>query len=835
MVWVALSAAVAGHAADAVGPAPQQQPQQQQTWAVSGLTEPAEILVDRWGVPHIYAGSQYDAFFVQGFNAARDRLWQIDLWRRRGLGLLAEAFGPDYVEQDRAARLFLYRGSMRDEWLAYGSDAKRIAEQFVAGINAYVGLTRQQPDLLPVEFTALQYKPAEWRAEDVVRIRSNGLWRNVTSEVTRAQVACKYGLSADSVRMLLRPDWTTRVPEGLDPCIINDDVLHVYRLATAEVRFRAGKLVAEARPDEVRSGIGSNNWVVAPSRTATGRPLLANDPHRSHSVPSLRYITHLTAPGMDIIGAGEPALPGISIGHNTRIAFGLTIFGLDQEDLYIYRTRDEHPDQYLYHDQDRHSDGGSAGPSQGIRASTAYETVRSIEELIPVRGEAPRSVTLRFTRHGPVVFADQTHHLFAVRAAWLQPGMSPYFGSVEYMRATNWDQFLAALNRGGAPAENQVYADVDGNIGYRPAGYFARRTNFDGLLPVPGDGRFEWQDAFDMDALPYQFNPARGWVATANSMQLPNDYPIDQRRVGFEWTAPWRLQRIEEVLAQNPHVSVADALALQRDYTSVPARRLVARLRALVGRNGDERAALQMLRGWDAILARDSAAAALFNVWWQRHLLPGFVALVLPAGAEKLITQPDTEYLVNALTAKPLTPADKELLLSTLGAAWRATHVLLGSAPEQWRWGALHQMRFKHPLLGVATDGTAGSALQGLLAMAPQPRGGSADTPNSTGYGEADFDVRSGASFRMVLDVGQWDAARMTNAPGQSGDPRSPFYANLLQGWADEESFPLLYSRAAIERETVLRIALVPISVPPPTTTPRRKASESADRQPAGN
>ncbi len=817
-------AGVTGYAADApASPAPQPQ-LRQLSWSVPGLAQPAEILVDRWGVPHIYAGSQYDAFFVQGFNAARDRLWQIDLWRRRGLGLLAEAFGPDYVEQDRAARLFLFRGSMRDEWLAYGSDAKRIAEQFVAGINAYIALTRQQPELLPVEFSALKYSPSMWRAEDVVRIRSNGLWRNVTSEVTRAQVACRYGLPADGVRMLLRPNWTPRIPQGLDPCIVNDDVLRVYRLATAEVRFSAGKLIAESRPDEIRTGIGSNNWVVAGSRTATGRPLLANDPHRSHSVPSLRYITHLSAPGMDIIGAGEPALPGVSIGHNERIAFGLTIFGLDQEDLYVYRTRDDDHDQYAY---------SSSADSQTPGSNATFESVRAIEELVPVRGEAARKVVLRFTRHGPIVHEDQAHHLFAVRAAWLAPGMSPYFGSVEYMRANNWDQFLAALNRWGAPAENQVYADVDGNIGYRPAGYFPRRSNFDGLLPVPGDGRFEWQDAFDMDALPFQFNPARGWVATANSMQLPADYPIGEQRVGFEWTAPWRLQRLEEVLAGNPRVSVADALALQRDYSSMPARRLSTRLKALVGRTSDERAALQMLSNWDGTLARDSAAAVLFNVWWQRHLLPGFVQQALPAGADTLVTQPDSEYLVNALTTQKLTPAHRELLLATLGAAWRATGTLLGTAPEQWRWGSLHQMRFKHPLLDRAGDLALGPELQALMTMPPQPRGGNADTPNSTSYNEADFDVRSGASWRMVLDVGNWDAARMTNAPGQSGDPRSPFYANLLQGWADEDSFPLLYSRAAIEHATVLRIALTPQQSNPAATSATRPGPSSAVNQPA--
>ena len=770
---------------------------------VPGLEAPAEILVDRWGVPHIYAATQYDAFFVQGFNAARDRLWQIDLWRRRGLGQLAEVFGPQYVAQDAAARLFLYRGSMRDEWLAYGSDAKRIAERFVAGINAYIALTRADAALLPPEFALLGYAPATWAAEDVVRIRSHGLWRNLTSEVARAQVACRHGLAADAVRKQLRPAWSTRIPDGLDPCVVTDDVLATYRLATAAVRFVDGRLVADVLPDGVRDGLGSNNWVVAPSRTATGRPLLANDPHRAHAVPSLRYIAHLVAPGLDVIGAGEPALPGISIGHNERIAFGLTIFGLDHEDLYVYRTDPRRPGAYAFA-------GGS-------------EPLRVVQTSIAVRGEPARSVTLRFTRHGPVVHEDAAGNLFAVRAAWLLPGMAPYFGSIEYMRAGNWDQFHAALNRWGAPAENQVYADVDGNIGYRAAGYFPRRLTFDGLLPVPGDGRFEWEDAFDMDALPSLYNPPAGWVATANALTLPPDYPIDARRVGFEWTPPWRQGRLEQVLTADDSVTVDDALALQRDYGTLPAQRLLPVLRTLAGRDEAERKALALLATWPAPqqMARTSAPAALFNVWWKRHLLPGYARLLLPDAAAA-VPEADSELLVADLTATPLPAARRALLLQTLGSAWHETERLLGADATRWRWGDLHRIRFQHPLHAIAPP-----ALQAQLALPDFPRGGNTDTPNATTYDDAGFDVRSGASFRMVLDVGNWDAARMTNAPGQSGDPRSPFYGSLLEGWANEESFPMLYTRAAIEAATVQRLRLRP--APAPTPTPERMAGPGSD------
>lgn len=268
-----------------------------QTYTVDGLEQPAEIIVDEWGVPHIYANTHYDTFFVQGFNAARDRLWQIDTWRRRGLGRLSEVFGEQYLQQDRATRLFLYRGDMYREWLAYGSDAKRIAEAFTSGVNAYVRLIDEHPDLLPPEFDLLDYQPGLWKPEDVVRIRGHGLWGNIGREVTRAQIVCKSDLETASYWRTLEPKWTTEIPTGLDPCLIPPDVLDNYYLAKAPVRFdKPSMALADSIVNSSDRGLGSNNWVVAPSRTSTGRPILADDPHRTHAVPSLRYVAHLVGP-----------------------------------------------------------------------------------------------------------------------------------------------------------------------------------------------------------------------------------------------------------------------------------------------------------------------------------------------------------------------------------------------------------------------------------------------------------------------------------------------------------------------------------------------------------
>ena len=750
-------------------------------YSVAGLSAEAEIIVDQYGVPHIYANDHYDVFFVQGFNAARDRLWQIDLWKRRGLGQLSEVLGDSYLEQDKAARLFIYRGDMYAEWLAYGNDAKQIAESFTAGINAFINVAKDRPDLMPVEFGMLGYEPSLWSADDVVRIRSNGLWRNVITETWRARLACENKLDLAAQWLTLEPQWQTKTPAGLDPCVIPDNVLNKYLLATAPVDFNQlpaeehlANLMDRARHDAHHLDVGSNNWVVTGSRTTTGRPILADDPHRSHAVPSLRYVAHLNGPGINVIGAGEPALPGISIGHNDRIAFGLTIFPIDQEDLYVYEKK-----------------------RGGYRYQGDVEPFVERTESVAVKDGKDRPVQLKFTRHGPVI-AETKKYAFALRAAWLEPGMAPYFGSIEYMRAKNFREFVGALNRWGAPSENQVYADVDGNIGYKPAGRFPKRDNWDGLMPVPGDGSYEWDGYFDMDVLPEEYNPERGFSGTANAMSLPADYPIAQHKVGFEWSAPWRYKRLWEYLdTPKPH-SMDDSLALQRDYHSVLARRVLALLPDLAKTNPNTGGPL--LAAWDQHLEGDSAAAALWNVWYYRHLNKT-LGQTLVEGDEVL------RGSLSTLTSLELldTATGKDQAVKSLRSAWADITQLLGPDPAAWRWGDLHQAAFEHPLMDRADN-----KLAGQMAIKAYPRGGSANTTNNTGYDADNFLVRSGASFRMVVDVGNWDDARMTNAPGQSGDPRSPFYDNLLENWATEGHVPMLFSREKVEESAVFRIRLSP-------------------------
>ncbi len=774
-----------------------------QTIRVPGLRQTVEILLDRWGVPHIFARNEGDAFFAQGFNAARDRLFQIDLWRRRGLGRLAEVFGPDFAEQDRAARLFLYRGDMEREWGTYTPEspakAREIAAAFTAGINAYIDFVADHREALPWEFRQLRYFPEKWRPEDVVRIRSHGLTRNLTSEVARANTACRASVEADAMRIRLTPPWRTRVPEGLDPCLPKD-VLKVFALASRDfVLGRNGSKAADRlllpAPVQEEPGEGSNNWVVSSRKSATGRPILANDPHRAYSIPSLRYIAHVSAPGLNIIGAGEPALPGVSIGHNGVIAFGLTIFGIDQEDLYVYELRPGNPGEYRYRGE--------------------WELFRILREEIPVRDAAPVQAELVFTRHGPVIYVDrEKNRAYAVRSAWLEPGMSPYFGSIDYMRAKTFREFRRSMAHWGAPTENQVYADVRGNIGWVAGGLAPRRPNWDGLLPVPGDGRYEWEGFWRGDQLPFTSNPANGFIATANQMNIPPGEPHEAMQLGFEWANPSRYQRLVEVLTALPRVSIADSERLQNDQLSIPARRLAALLGPLSSTDPATSAALEMLKGWDFVERAKAAAPALFEVWVARHLGKSFRDAVLPAAAAEAIDTTDLSVLLDGLETPasafgndPAAAARKrdELMLSTLRAAWAEMEKLEGLDPEKWEWG-----RLSHNLLQHSFSAIVDEARRSGINVGPLPRGGGPHTPNVASYRTADFRQTSGPSVRLIIDVGDWDQSRAVNHPGQSGRPDDPHYRDLAAAWVAGDYFPLLYSRRAIERAAERRILLIP-------------------------
>ncbi|MBS0580582.1 MAG: penicillin acylase family protein [Proteobacteria bacterium] len=755
--------------------------------ALKGLQQPATLIIDRAGIPHIYARTARDAYFLQGYNAARDRLWQIDLWRKRGLGRLAASLGPAYIDQDRAARLLLYRGDMQREWAAYAPGARQVAGAFAAGINAYVAEVRAGRRPLPEEFSLTGSQPETWEPQDIVRIRSHGLVANVQSEVERAQVACQAGLAADRLRVKLEPPHEVQVPAGLDPCAIPADVLKDYALGTQPVRFQApGATAAADRAPPAPEG--SNNWAIAPSHSATGRAILANDPHRSLTVPGLRYIVHLEAPGLSLIGAGEPALPGISFGHNGHAAFGFTIFETDQEDLYVYELNPADPDEYRYR-------GG-------------WEKMRIVHERIEVKGEPARQVELRFTRHGPVLrFDPAAGRAFALRSVWSEPGTAPYFNGTRLAAIRTWQQFQAARGAWGAPPENLLYADTAGNIGWAPGARVPVRPNWDGLLPVPGDGRYEWRGFLTGAQLPARYNPAEGWLATANEMNLPPGYP---HTIAYEWGNRSRIERIEQVLGSKLKVGLEDSMALQNDNHDVLAGTLVELLRPLPATDAKLARALDLLTHWDLVEGPGSTATSVYQVWLN-HLAPMTIARLVPAPAQAVIGDGSlaalAEYLHHPdarLGAEPSAARD-EILLKSLAAAMDELEQRLGADVSGWRWGRLHQMRFRPAIAALADPAT-----QSRLSLPAVELGGSGDSPHAAAFDPPRFDVVAGASVRIVLDVGDWDRSVAINAPGQSGDAGSAHYADMLQSWAAGGYVPLPYSRAAVEAAAETVTVLTP-------------------------
>ena len=768
-----------------------------ETLRLSGLREPVEILTDRWGIAHIYAKNQPDLFFAQGYNAARDRLSQLEIWRRRVTGTMAEVQGPKALERDIGARLLRFRGDLEQECQYYHPDGKEIITAFVQGMNAYIRQTQEQPELLPLEFGLLGITPEAW-TPDIVLARLGGIFLNLETEVLIAQAL--QSMQPETIRTMLHlhpgtPDLT--VPEGIDVATIPGDVLKYYQAAREAVVFapedvldpqhRApetpGATTQAAAPTLTGKSMprdeGSNNWVVDGTKTLSRQPLMVNDPHRSIAAPSLRYWVHLVAPGWNVIGGGEPHLPGVSIGHNEQGAWGLTIFPTDSEDLYVYKTNPDNPQQYWYRGE--------------------WEDMRVLHETIPVKGQDAVTVALKYTRHGPVLAEDPERHLaFGLRAAWLDIGGVPYLASLRMDQATTWQEFREACAYSRAPSENMVWADRQGNIGWQAVGVVPLRPNWNGLVPVPGDGRFEWDGYLPIRELPHILNPSQGFIATANQENLPPNYPYP---ISYYWLEPYRFARIEEVLAAGKNLTAREMMQLQSDEYSIPARLLLPFLHALdeesMSADPLVRAALTTLRAWDFVLDKDSVAAGVYAAW-QRQLWEQFRNTHVPVALQEAFASPVLTPLINSLLAPdgsygpdPLAGRDR-FIRESFEAAVRSLASRFGPDMNNWTYGqtAYHHIVIKHMLSDAVN-----AELRAQLDVGPIPRGGDSFTINNTGS----EDMQTvGASFRLIADPSNWDRSLGVNTPGQAGDPAQAHYRDLSGLWAEGQYFPVLYSRDKI-------------------------------------
>ena len=728
---------------------------------LAGLRDEVEVLRDRWGVPHIYAQNTDDLFFAQGYVAAQDRLWQLDMWRRWLEGRTAEISGPERFEADRMMRLLSWRGGLSEEELgSYHPETERILEAFVGGINAFI---EDSADNLPVEFKLTGLRPERWTlATPTLRSTLSGVGGNIASDLRLAQRVASMGPEEANRRANPDPFYELVVPDGFDPAIITDEVLRAFstragRGFTVELlpEYRQPETIANGNPvvntllagvqwsppmpPEYRDEIGSNNWVVAGSLSASGLPMLANDPHRQVTNPSLRYLAHLEAPGWSVIGAGEPALPGIAIGHNQHVAWGLTIVGTDQTDVFVEQLDPDDPSRVLYRGQ--------------------FEPLRVERETIAVKGEAPREVAFEFSRNGPIVYKDMDEGVaYAVRSFAQESGTAPYLGSLRADQVSDCIEFLDAMSAWKHPSENMICGDVEGNISWRAAALTPNRTGptpWYGRLPVPGTGEYGW-DGF-RDDLPEELNPERGWIATANhNIQPPGFHPP----IMFKTAQPSaRYERIAEVLStggsSDGRFTIEDFQRLQLDAFSAAGADAVSFFEGWISEDPDIEWARQQIAGWDGIFDRSSTGAALY-LTWRRNV---------------------------AVTARMEGTVVEDGLRRTL-----AVMSELESDRSQWRWGRLNIATFGHPLLTVYDQ------------ISVEKSGGA-----GTVYS-------NGATFREIFDMADWEKGISTTSPGQSGQPGSLHYGDLIESWAGGDYFPLAYARTAVEEVAVHRLVLKPLA-----------------------
>ncbi len=769
---------------------------------IIGLKAPVEILRDQWGINHIYAENQEDLFFAQGYAAAKDRLFQFEIWRRQATGTVAEILGSREVKRDIGARLFKYRGDMHEEMNYYHEDGVAIIQAYTLGVNAYINEILKQPEELPIEFKLLGLVPKKWTPEVVIS-RHQGLLGNINQELNIGRAVAKIGPKAVKKLMWFHP----RKPNiDLDTSITNEvlalDILELYDAFRKEIEFKAEDLLPEyaskvslleAPKTEIipndSHAIGSNNWVISGCKTKDGNTYMANDPHRKISVPSLRYMVHLSAPGWEVIGGGEPEIPGISIGHNTFGTWGLTVYSTDGEDLYIYDINPENYQQYLYNNE--------------------WIDMHSITETIKVKNQADVEVQLNYSLHGPITLIDTMNlKAYAVKCAWLEPGGAPYLASLRMDQAQSWEEFREACNYSHIPGENMIWADKEGNIGWQAVGIAPIRNNFSGLVPVPGNGTYEWEGYLPIIEKPNTLNPKKGFIATANQNVTPESY-THWNAIGYTWSDPFRGNRINEILSPNDSLTLEDLKAIQVDYLSLPARALTPMLLkiAMQDRNDEAKSTLE---NWDYQLDSNSTAAAIYAAF-ERALEELAHEKLVPKEVQPFIQRINLIKIIDWLNdpnsetfgSDPET-ARTTLLTQAFQQGVNSLAQQLGPDMTRWQYG---QAKLKHTFLEHSLSKLVDKKTQKLLNLGPLPRGGNAYTPGSTG---SDYRQRSGASFRMIVNTGDWDATIATNAPGQSGDPASPFYKNLFEPWANDHYFPVYFSRSKIENVTVLTNLLLP-------------------------
>ena len=752
------------------------------------LLDKVEVLRDNNGINHIYANNQRDLFFMQGYLAAKDRLFQFEIWRRQATGTVSEIFGEEELERDIGTRLFMFRGDLKEELNHYHDEGFEIITSYTEGVNAYIREVMNNPKSLPIEFKLLNIKPELWTPADVIS-RHQGLLGNIEQELNIGRAVLKIGEEkVKSLQWFHPKDPELKLDENITEKDLDNDILKLYKAFRKPIEFKKEYLVKkylkENEPeisfienekylDDIFS-IGSNNWTISGNKTISGYPILANDPHRTIVAPSLRYITHLVAPGWDVIGGGEPEIPGISIGHNGFGAWGLTVFRTDAEDLYVYDINPKNLNQYWHKGR--------------------WYDFKIIKESIPIKGRENFEVDLYYSVHGPVTFIDKERKKgYAVRCGWLEPGGSPYLASLRMNQSKSWEEFRDACNYSNIPGENMIWADKEGNIGWQAVGIAPIRNTHSGLVPVMGDGRYEWVDYLPIIEKPNIFNPKEDFFATANQNVTPISYD-KWNAIGFSWSDPYRGDRVDDILSSKKKLSMQDMIDLQVDYFSYPSVYLIDLLNEVIDNENNFLSQygrfIDLLNYWDNKLLKNSIAAMIY-VNWERTIIKMFHEEYLPEEVNELLSV--QLYTIIDQISKMEVNQKKSFLIDTFILSLNDLKNKFGENIENWIYGQdeYKHIKVKHPLEDIVND-----SIFKILSFKSYPRGGNGYTPNST---SSNLSQSSGASFRVIIDTKDWDNSLATNSPGQSGNPTSPFYRNLYEDWANDKYFNLFYSKEKIK------------------------------------
>lgn len=752
------------------------------------LNDKVEVLRDKFGINHIYANNQRDLFYMQGYLAARDRLFQFEIWRRQATGTVSEIFGESELERDIGTRLFMFRGDIKEELNHYHDDGYEIITSYTDGINAYISEVRNNPESLPIEFKILGIKPEIWTPSDVIS-RHQGLLGNIELELNIGRAVSKIGVDKVKDLQWFHPkDPELKLDEKITEEDLDQDILKLYNAYRKPIKFKKEYLLEEFRKNEDLEvsflensknledefSIGSNNWVISGKKSESGYPILANDPHRTIVAPSLRYLTHLVAPGWNVIGGGEPEIPGISIGHNGYGAWGLTVFRTDAEDLYIYELNPENSKQYYYKGE--------------------WIDFNIIKESIPVKGGEDYEIELYYSIHGPVTLIDENRNrAYAVRCGWLEVGGSPYLASLRMNQSNSWEEFREACNYSNIPGENMIWADKDGNIGWQAVGIAPIRNTHSGMVPVMGDGRYEWDGYLPIIEKPNDFNPDDEFLATANENVTPLSYD-KWNAIGFSWADPFRGDRVDQFLVDSKKFTMQDMIDLQVDYYSPPAFYLTGMLSGLI--NYDENFLKEYddyiwrLIKWDNKLNKNSVEATIY-VNWERNIINEFNKEYVPEKVKGLV-RVQLFKIINKLYNM-----DENLrnnfLKKTFISSINDLKSKFGDKIDEWVYGqdGYKHIKVKHPLEDIVND-----SIYKILSFQKYPRGGNGYTVGATG---SNLSQSHGATFKVIIDTKDWDNSLASNSPGQSGDPSSLFYRNLYKDWAEDKYFNLLYSKEKIE------------------------------------